>query len=210
MKDLDLGQEYVIPSPGYRNVRDTSPSEQHCQQEGLKYQQAKHQSHVACHDALETAARAEGLPLDISGESQLRILDEGTNKGKYHHGFSLVKPIRTTSKHAHPVDNAGLFSFTTFSWLTPLAHLAYKKGELFLENVWPLSDHETSNINSRRLDRWWQEELKERGAEEASLRRAVWMFCRTRLCISVMCLMLSQLAGFIGPVSTSILFNNHR
>ncbi|XP_069474938.1 ATP-binding cassette sub-family C member 5 isoform X2 [Ambystoma mexicanum] len=199
MKDIDLGQEYVIPSPGYRNVSDSSPSELPCQQEGLKCQHGKHQRHLTCQDALETAARAEGLPLDISVESQLRILDETTSKGKYHHGFSLLKPVRTTSKHAHPVDNAGLFSFTTFSWLTPLARLAYKNGELFFENVWPLSEHESSNSNSRRLDRWWQEELKEHGAEEASLRRAVWMFCRTRLCISVMCLMLSQLAGFIGP-----------
>lgn len=53
---------------------------------------------LECQDALETAARAEGLSLDVSMHSQLRILDEEHPKGKYHHGLSALKPIRTTSK----------------------------------------------------------------------------------------------------------------
>ncbi|PIO34166.1 hypothetical protein AB205_0147260, partial [Aquarana catesbeiana] len=105
---------------------------------------------VDCQDALETAARAEGLPLDISMHSNLQILSEHHHSGKYHYGLHLLKPFRLTSKHQHPVDNAGLFSFMTFSWLTPLARVAYKKGELFLEDVWPLSQHESSDVNSRR------------------------------------------------------------
>ncbi|XP_073215273.1 ATP-binding cassette sub-family C member 5 isoform X2 [Lepidochelys kempii] len=197
MKDIDLGKEYVIPSPGYRNVRERAGSEQFQEQEGLKFQQAKYK--VECQDALETAARAEGLALDISVHSQLRMLDEQHHKGKYHHGLNLLKPIRTTSKHQHPVDNAGLFSCMTFSWLTPLARTAYKKGELFMDDVWPLSKHESSDVNCRRLERLWQEELKETGPEDASLRRVVWIFCRTRLIISIVCLMITQLAGFSGP-----------
>lgn len=42
MKDIDLGKEYVIPSPGYRNVRERAGSEQFQEQEGLKFQQAKY------------------------------------------------------------------------------------------------------------------------------------------------------------------------
>lgn len=53
---------------------------------------------LECQDALETAARAEGLSLDASMHSQLRILDEEHPKGKYHHSLSALKPIRTTSK----------------------------------------------------------------------------------------------------------------
>uniref|UniRef100_A0A6I8QHH6 ATP-binding cassette sub-family C member 5 n=1 Tax=Xenopus tropicalis TaxID=8364 RepID=A0A6I8QHH6_XENTR len=155
--------------------------------------------HVDCLDALETAARAEGLPLDISVHSNLKILDEGHHKGKYHKGLNLLKPFRITSKHQHPVDNAGLFSFMTFSWLTPMARIAYKKGELFFEDIWPLSKHESSDINSKRLEKLWLEEVTEKGADESSLRSVVWHFCRTRLIISIMCLMLTQLAGFIGP-----------
>ncbi|XP_028587595.1 ATP-binding cassette sub-family C member 5 isoform X2 [Podarcis muralis] len=110
-----------------------------------------------------------------------------------------MKPIRTTSKHRHPIDNAGLFSYLTFSWLTPLARTAYKKGELFTEDVWSLSTHESSEVNCRRLERLWQRELHERGPDDASLRRVVWVFCRTRLIISIVCLMVTQLAGFSGP-----------
>uniref|UniRef100_A0A8D2PS02 ATP-binding cassette sub-family C member 5 n=1 Tax=Zosterops lateralis melanops TaxID=1220523 RepID=A0A8D2PS02_ZOSLA len=117
------------------------------------------------------------------------MLDEEHHKGKYHHGLNALKPIRTTSKyvfrHQHPVDNAGLFSSMTFSWLTPLAHRAYKKGELFMDDVWSLSRHESSDVNCRRLERLWQEELKESGPDDASLRRVVWIFCRTRLILSI-------------------------
>eukprot|EP00069_Balaena_mysticetus_P017194 bmy_10433T0 len=152
-----------------------------------------------CQDALEAAARAEGLSLDASMHSQLRILDEEHPKGKYHHSLSALKPIRTTSKHQHPVDNAGLFSCMTFSWLSPLARIAHKKGELSTEDVWSLSKYESSEVNCKRLERLWQEELHEVGPDAASLRRVVWTFCRTRLILSIVCLMITQLAGFSGP-----------
>uniref|UniRef100_A0ACB8FCZ4 Multidrug resistance-associated protein 5 n=2 Tax=Sphaerodactylus townsendi TaxID=933632 RepID=A0ACB8FCZ4_9SAUR len=134
--------------------------------------------------------------------SHLGMLGDGHHKGKYRFGYNLLKPIRTTSKHPHAIDNAGLLSYTTFSWLTPLAHLAFKKGELLTDDVWPLSTHETSDVTCRRLERLWQQELQECGPEEASLGRVVWVFCRTRLIISIVCLMVTQLAGFCGPVST--------
>ncbi|KAL7991103.1 hypothetical protein Chor_014533, partial [Crotalus horridus] len=104
--------------------------------------------------------------------------------------------------HQHPIDNAGLFSYMTFSWLSPLARLAYKKGELLTQDPWPLSTHESSGVNCRRLERLWHQELHDCGPDDASLCRVVWNFCRTRLIISIMCLMVTQLAGFCGPVST--------
>ena len=58
-------------------------------------------------------------------------------------GFSLLR-------HQHPVDNAGLFSCMTFSWLSPLARMAHRKGELSMEDVWSLSKHESSDVNCRR------------------------------------------------------------
>ncbi|CAK6441862.1 unnamed protein product [Pipistrellus nathusii] len=195
MKDLDIGKEYIIPSPGYRNVRErTSTSRQ--DKEDSRYRRT---GQLECQDAFEAAARAEGLSLDACTRSQLRFLDEEHPKGKYHHSLSALKPIRTTSKYQHPVDNAGFFSYMTFNWLTPLARLAHKKGELSMENMWPLSKYESSEANARRLERLWQEELNEVGPEAASLRRVVWTFCRTRLIISIVCLMITQLAAFSGP-----------
>lgn len=64
----------------------------------LKSDSAVLQKQIECQDALEAAARAEGLPLDSSVHSQLRMLDEEHHKGKYHHGLNALKPIRTTSK----------------------------------------------------------------------------------------------------------------
>ncbi|XP_044529198.1 multidrug resistance-associated protein 5 isoform X1 [Gracilinanus agilis] len=198
MKDIDMGKEYVIPSPGYGNVRErTGSSGQHKEHEQPATFEQTHP--LECLDALETAGRVEGLPLDVSMHSQLRFLDREYPKGKYHHGLSVLKPFRTTSKHQHPVDNAGLFSYMTFSWLSPLALVAYKKGELLMEHVWSLSKHESSDVNCRRLERLWQEEVTEAGPEAASLRRVVWIFCRTRLILSIVCLMITQLAGFSGP-----------
>ncbi|XP_070609870.1 ATP-binding cassette sub-family C member 5 isoform X1 [Erythrolamprus reginae] len=198
MKDIDLGKEYVIPSPGYRNTRERNSLNQRGGQDGIKFRPEKYKQ-VDCQDALETAARAEGLPLESSADSHLRELDEEHPKGKYHYGLNLMKPIRTTSKHRHPIDNAGLFSYMTFSWLSPMAKLAYKKGELLMQDVWPLSTHESSEVNCRRLERLWHQEVHECGPDDASLCRVVWNFCRTRLIISIACLMVTQLAGFSGP-----------
>uniref|UniRef100_A0A8C2DVI9 ATP-binding cassette, sub-family C (CFTR/MRP), member 5 n=1 Tax=Cyprinus carpio TaxID=7962 RepID=A0A8C2DVI9_CYPCA len=100
--------------------------------------------------------------------------------------------------YQHPVDNAGLFSFMTFNWLTSLVVLAHKKGQLFLEDIWAVSQFESCEANRRRLAGLWDEEVRSRG-DGASLRRVVWHFCRTRLLLSILCLMVTQLAGFSGP-----------
>uniref|UniRef100_A0A672SXV0 Multidrug resistance-associated protein 5-like n=1 Tax=Sinocyclocheilus grahami TaxID=75366 RepID=A0A672SXV0_SINGR len=101
-------------------------------------------------------------------------------------------------RYQHPVDNAGLFSFMTFNWLTSLVVLAHKKGQLFLEDIWAVSQFESCEVNHRRLAGLWDEEVRSRG-DGASLRRVVWLFCRTRLLLSILCLMVTQLAGFSGP-----------
>ncbi|XP_029922395.1 ATP-binding cassette sub-family C member 5 isoform X2 [Myripristis murdjan] len=105
---------------------------------------------------------------------------------------------RSGSRFQHPVDNAGLFSFMTFHWLTPLAVHAHRKGQLLLDDIWPVSSQESCHANRHRLAALWEEQLKSRGVE-ASLYSAVWSFCRTRLLLSFLCLTVTQLAGFSGP-----------
>ncbi|XP_076138611.1 ATP-binding cassette sub-family C member 5 [Alosa pseudoharengus] len=190
MKEHDLGKDYLAPGPAYRAVpsRETLPGS-----EIDPYQLSKVQ------DALETAARAEGgLPLEMAVSPHSKELEEDAGRSKYHHSVSMLKPFRSTSKHEHPVDNAGLFSFMTFNWLTPLAVCAHKKGQLFLEDVWPVSQWESCEANRHRLTALWEEECEARG-DQASLRRVVWHFCRTRLLLSILCLMVTQVAGFSGP-----------
>uniref|UniRef100_A0A4W5KZE0 ATP-binding cassette sub-family C member 5 n=1 Tax=Hucho hucho TaxID=62062 RepID=A0A4W5KZE0_9TELE len=112
--------------------------------------------------------------------------------------LSPTTPPHSPHRHEHPVDNAGLFSFMTFNWLTPLAVHAHRKGQLLLEDVWAVSQFESCEVNHRRLAGLWEEERRVKG-DEASLCGVVWAFCRTRLLLSILCLMVTQLAGFSGP-----------
>ncbi|XP_076846892.1 ATP-binding cassette sub-family C member 5 isoform X2 [Brachyhypopomus gauderio] len=190
MKEHDLGKECLASGPGYRAV----PS-----REALPGSEVSHYQLSSVQDALETAARAEGgFPLEGGGVSHSKEMEEESSRSKYHHSIGVLKPFRSTSKHQHPVDNAGLFSFMTFSWLTPLAKLAHRKGQLFLEDVWAVSRWESCAINCRRLMGLWEGEVTARG-DQASLHHVVWLFCRTRLLLSILCLMVTQLAGFSGP-----------
>uniref|UniRef100_A0A7N8XJM3 ATP-binding cassette sub-family C member 5 n=1 Tax=Mastacembelus armatus TaxID=205130 RepID=A0A7N8XJM3_9TELE len=103
------------------------------------------------------------------------------------------------NKDAHPVDNAGFFSFLTFHWLSPLALKAYKASRLSIDDVWGLSCHEASEINCQRLEFLWHDELKRRGREGASLSRVFWRFCQTRMLVAIFSLLLTMVAGFVGP-----------
>uniref|UniRef100_A0A8C8F7S5 Uncharacterized protein n=1 Tax=Oncorhynchus tshawytscha TaxID=74940 RepID=A0A8C8F7S5_ONCTS len=143
-----------------------------------------------------------GLSLD-GGAHYMKELEEEA-RSKYQHSGGVLKPIRSTSKyHEHLVDNASLFSFMTFNWLIPLAVHAHRKGQLQLEDVWAVSQFESCKVNRHRLAGLWEEECRVKG-DEASLCGVVWAFCRTRLLLSILCLMVTQLAGFSGPVSNVI------
>ncbi|XP_016117939.1 ATP-binding cassette sub-family C member 5 [Sinocyclocheilus grahami] len=190
MKGHDLGKDCLASGSAYRAV----PS-----RETLPGPEADHYELSKLQDAFETAARAEGgLSLDGSNAADAKELEDEVGRSKYHHSVCVLKPIRSTSKYQHPVDNAGLFSFMTFNWLTSLVVLAHKKGQLFLEDIWAVSQFESCEVNHRRLAGLWDEEVRSRG-DGASLRRVVWLFCRTRLLLSILCLMVTQLAGFSGP-----------
>ncbi|KAL1262392.1 hypothetical protein QQF64_007657, partial [Cirrhinus molitorella] len=103
------------------------------------------------------------------------------------------------SQHQHPVDNAGFFSFMTLQWLSPLAWRAHKASSLKMEDVCGLSCHEASETNCQRLEWLWHEELKRRGKDGASLSRVFWRFCQTRMLVAIFSLLITMVAGFVGP-----------
>ncbi|XP_078067710.1 ATP-binding cassette sub-family C member 5-like isoform X4 [Mustelus asterias] len=156
---------------------------------------------VFCAKAPEEECQEEGYPSRNSASSNLQILEEERRirKGKYHQSLQLFKPFRTTNKHKHPIDNSGLFSFMTLNWLSPLAWKAYKYSRLEMTDLWDLSRNESSELNSRRFEKLWQDELTKHGREKASLGRVAWRFCQTRAFIAVGCLMITMLASFVGP-----------
>uniref|UniRef100_A0A8C6TD02 Si:ch211-221f10.2 n=1 Tax=Neogobius melanostomus TaxID=47308 RepID=A0A8C6TD02_9GOBI len=155
-------------------------------------------------DALEAAGQVEGLALSSLHpplESEEEEGESSTEKGPKRR--ELVSPISHLfySRHQHPVDNAGLFSFMTLQWLSPLAMKAYRNASLSVDDVWGLSCHEASEINCQRFESLWHDELKQTGREGASLTRVCWRFCRTRLLVAIFSLLLTMVAGFAGPVS---------
>ncbi|XP_034739631.1 multidrug resistance-associated protein 5 isoform X2 [Etheostoma cragini] len=158
-------------------------------------------------DALEAAGRVEGLPLSspqplpelVDEEAEASVERGPKSRGRYRKSLQLLKPFRMTHKHQHPVDNAGLFSFMTLHWLSPLALKAFKASSLSIDDVWGLSCHEASEINCQRLEALWHDELKRRGREGASLTRVFWRFCQTRMLVATFSLLLTMVAGFVGP-----------
>uniref|UniRef100_A0AAY4DND6 ATP-binding cassette sub-family C member 5 n=1 Tax=Denticeps clupeoides TaxID=299321 RepID=A0AAY4DND6_9TELE len=159
-------------------------------------------------DAFEAADRIEGLPAP-SRRTLPHLEDEDEDEeargrgqkrvGRYRHSLQMLKPFRITNKHQHPVDNAGLFSFMTLQWLSPLAWTAHRASGLRMGDVWGLSCHEASDVNSQRLETLWLEELKHRGKDGASLARVFWRFCQTRMLVAIFSLLITMVAGFVGP-----------
>lgn len=136
-------------------------------------------------------------PSDPEDEVELAI--ETKRRGRYRQSLQILKPFRITHKHQHPVDNAGFFSFMTLQWLSPLAWRAHKDSCLKMEDVWGLSCHEASETNCQRLEWLWHEELKRRGKDGASLSRVFWRFCQTRMLVAIFSLLITMVAGFVGP-----------
>ncbi|XP_059377246.1 ATP-binding cassette sub-family C member 5-like [Carassius carassius] len=155
-------------------------------------------------DALEAVGRVEGLTLSPpqslpDPDDEVELGTEIKRRGRYRHSLQILKPFRITHKHQHPVDNAGFFSFMTLQWLSPLAWRAHKESSLKIEDVWGLSCHEASETNCQRLEWLWHEELKRRGKDTASLSRVFWRFCQTRMLVAIFSLLITMVAGFVGP-----------
>uniref|UniRef100_A0A8C7VXQ0 ATP-binding cassette sub-family C member 5 n=1 Tax=Oncorhynchus mykiss TaxID=8022 RepID=A0A8C7VXQ0_ONCMY len=112
---------------------------------------------------------------------------------------SVFERTLTDKLHQHPVDNAGLFSFMTLHWLTPLARRAHKTSSLSTDDVWGLSCHEASEFNCQRLENLWYDELKQKGKDGASLSRVFWRFCQTRMLVAIFSLLITMVTGFVGP-----------
>uniref|UniRef100_A0AAR2K3M6 ATP-binding cassette sub-family C member 5 n=1 Tax=Pygocentrus nattereri TaxID=42514 RepID=A0AAR2K3M6_PYGNA len=125
-------------------------------------------------------------------EEEAELSREPKRRCRYRPSLQLLKPFRITNKHQHPVDNAGLFSFMTLQWLSPLAWKSHRASSLNMEDVCGLSCHEASETNCYRLEALWHEELKSKGKDGASLCRVFWRFCQTRMLVAIFCLLITM------------------
>ncbi|PNJ62434.1 ABCC12 isoform 3, partial [Pongo abelii] len=118
---------------------------------------------------------------------------------RYDPSLKTMIPVRPCARLApNPVDDAGLLSFATFSWLTPVMVKGYQQ-RLTVDTLPPLSLYDSSDTNAKRFRVLWDEEVERVGPEKASLSRVVWKFQRTRVLMDIMANILCIIMAAIGP-----------
>ncbi|KAI9560845.1 ABC protein [Daphnia sinensis] len=125
-----------------------------------------------------------------------------TNEGVRNPSTRNLIPIRKhdeRSRETMPLDRASLFSFITYSWLTKYMKIAYNRG-LGSEDIPLCSPKDSCDHAAQRLERLWNEEVKRRGLEDASLQRVIWKFTRSRVLVNIVLYLISIVFGFIGPI----------
>ncbi|XP_021572997.1 multidrug resistance-associated protein 9 [Carlito syrichta] len=119
---------------------------------------------------------------------------------RYDPSLKTMIPVRPYARLApNPVDDAGLLSFATFSWLTPVMLRGYKR-TLTVDTLPPLSPYDSSDTNAKRFQVLWDEEIESVGPEKASLGRVVWKFQRTRVLMDIVANILCIIMAATGPV----------
>ncbi|EMP35927.1 Multidrug resistance-associated protein 9 [Chelonia mydas] len=98
----------------------------------------------------------------------------------------------------NPMDNAGLFSFATYSWLSSLMIKGYRHN-INVDTLPPLSYHDSSEPNAKRFRLLWEAELARVGPEKASLGRVVLKFQRTRILVDVIANLICIILAALGP-----------
>ncbi|EAW82710.1 ATP binding cassette subfamily C member 12 [Homo sapiens] len=119
---------------------------------------------------------------------------------RYDPSLKTMIPVRPCARLApNPVDDAGLLSFATFSWLTPVMVKGYRQ-RLTVDTLPPLSTYDSSDTNAKRFRVLWDEEVARVGPEKASLSHVVWKFQRTRVLMDIVANILCIIMAAIGPV----------
>nr|XP_007990560.2 ATP-binding cassette sub-family C member 11 [Chlorocebus sabaeus] len=120
--------------------------------------------------------------------------------GKYDAALRTMIPFRPKPRFPapQPLDDAGLFSYLTMSWLTPLMIQSFRN-RLDENTIPPLSIHDASDKNVQRLHRLWEEEVSRRGIEKASVFLVMLRFQRTRMIFDALLGVCFCIASVLGP-----------
>ena len=111
---------------------------------------------------------------------------------------------RDPSKPA--IDEAGFLSLMFLTWASPVISKGFKR-TLQLDDFDKISPYESAEVNFQRISRLWNEEVKQKGLENASMHRVIWRAVRTRTSFGIFFLLLSQLVSFLVPVNRNIVIN---
>uniref|UniRef100_A0A2K6UA18 ATP binding cassette subfamily C member 11 n=1 Tax=Saimiri boliviensis boliviensis TaxID=39432 RepID=A0A2K6UA18_SAIBB len=120
--------------------------------------------------------------------------------GKYDAAWRTMIPFRPKTRFPapNPLDDAGLFSYFTVSWLTPFMIRGFQN-RLDENSIPQLSVHDASDKNVQRLRRLWEEEVSRRGIEKASVFRVMMRFQRTRMIFDMLLSFCFCITTVLGP-----------
>uniref|UniRef100_A0A8C0QSW6 ATP binding cassette subfamily C member 11 n=1 Tax=Canis lupus dingo TaxID=286419 RepID=A0A8C0QSW6_CANLU len=118
---------------------------------------------------------------------------------RYNAAWRTMIPFRPKFPAPQPMDDAGLFSYLTMSWLTPFMIQGVRRR--LNENTIPqLSVHDASDKNAKRLCLLWEEEVSRHGIEKASVLRVMMRFQRTRALFDIFLGCLFSVMSVLGPM----------
>ncbi|XP_024218283.1 ATP-binding cassette sub-family C member 5 isoform X2 [Halyomorpha halys] len=120
---------------------------------------------------------------------------------RYNTAFKNLIPFRKKKKNSKilGIDEAGLWQFVTYGWLTKYMTQAYKKG-LTTDDIPNPCPQDSCAYNTQRLEALWQEELTRKGPESASLSWVTWRFMRTRFIFTSFLFIVCVFIGFVSVV----------
>lgn len=121
---------------------------------------------------------------------------------KYLTALKIMIPWSRRSKTSNdlPLENSGCFNYFTVGWITGYMVKAFRSG-LGFTDLFRLSANDESKDTASRLQRLWDEEQEtaKKSNREPSLARAVFHFCKSRICLSVFFFSLSVTLQFLAP-----------
>ncbi|KAK3528342.1 hypothetical protein QTP86_033632 [Hemibagrus guttatus] len=158
--------------------------------EGLSFR--KRRESFALRPGLSVNSFPEGPFIPDYREPELPL----SNGKKYQASMKNLIPVRFSSG-ANPLDDAGFFSFTSFTWMTPMMWKLFRNC-LDTDSL-SLSPYDGAHTNGERFIKLWEEEVARVGIEKASLGAVVMRFQRTRFIVSSIISIIFTLFVFLGP-----------
>uniref|UniRef100_A0A8C5S177 ATP binding cassette subfamily C member 12 n=1 Tax=Laticauda laticaudata TaxID=8630 RepID=A0A8C5S177_LATLA len=104
----------------------------------------------------------------------------------------------------NPVDNAGFFSFATYSWFSSLMLQGYRH-KINISMLPPISYYDSAEPNAKRFRLLWEAEVAKVGLEKASLHKVFFQFQRTRIFMDIIANIFYTSFGVLGP---TLIFHN--
>ncbi|KAG8144092.1 hypothetical protein E2320_001214, partial [Naja naja] len=146
------------------------------------------------------------IPIRLRARQVLRSLKRLENScSKARVAAGGEEKVSLMNKSAkNPVDNAGLFSFATYSWFSSLMLQGYRH-KINIAMLPPISYYDSAEPNAKRFRLLWEAEVAKVGLEKASLRKVFFQFQRTRIFMDIIANIFYTSFGVLGP---TLIFRN--